>query len=384
MRLLLALILAISLSGAPAAAQEPAQSAETAILREMLGAAPLSAGQFTPDLLAQVPLPQLQAIVDQLKGLMGPVTEVRIVGPGRFVVATATHEMPVQMTLNAAGDIMGIFFSPPADLRATAESLLPSLAVGDEYAYLVTKDGEILFAHNERERLAVGSAFKLGVLAVLKDAIDAGERAWDDVVTLEERDRSLPTGTIQAWPAGAPLTLHTAAAFMISQSDNTATDLLLRVVGKEAVEEKLKTTVLSTREFFVLKQNPELRFRYSQFDASVHDDIAAAPLPAAVTEPYLFGLEWYIPLTRLCAMMDEVGGLDVMHINPGVAQPGDWAKIAFKGGSEIGVLNLTTRAIAKDGSDYCVAVTWNDDAALNEAELTAAYSSLLSALARGA
>jgi hypothetical protein len=117
-------------------------------------------------------------------------------------------------------------------------------------------------------------------------------------------------------------------------------------------------------------------------DMSVFDDIAEAPLPAAVTEPHLQSVEWYIPLTTLCAMMDEVGGIDVMHINPGVAQPGDWDKVAFKGGSEIGVLNLTTRAIGKDGSDYCVAATWNDDAALNEAALGSAYSALLSALSR--
>ena len=98
--------------------------------------------------------------------------------------------------------------------------------------------------------------------------------------------------------------------------------------------------------------------------------------------PHQQGAEWYLPLTTLCAMMDEVGGLNPMHINPGVAQPGDWDKVAFKGGSEIGVLNMTTRAIGKDGSDYCVAATWNDDAALNEAALGSAYAALLSALAR--
>jgi hypothetical protein len=169
---------------------------------------------------------------------------------------------------------------------------------------------------------------------------------------------------------------------MISQSDNTATDILLRVVGREAVEAKLGTTVLSTREFFVLKGYPELLARYNGGEPDALAAAAHYPLPAAITEPHQQGAEWYIPLTTLCAMMDEVGGLDPMHINPGVAQPADWAKIAFKGGSEIGVLNLTTRAIAKDGSDYCVAATWNDDAPLNAAGLSAAYGSLLAALAR--
>ena len=175
MRLLIAVFTALWLVS-PTISQESAQAPETAILREMFEGAPLRADQFTPELLAQVPLPQLQAIVDQLEGLMGEPTMVRIVGPGRFAVVTATHEMPVQLTLDTDNDIMGIFFSPPIDLRATAESLLPALAGGDRYAYLVMKDGEVIYAMNEDEPLAVGSAFKLGSLAVLGDQIGAGER----------------------------------------------------------------------------------------------------------------------------------------------------------------------------------------------------------------
>ena len=80
------------------------------------------------------------------------------------------------MTLNADNDIMGIFFSAPVDLRATVESLLPGLAGGDAIAYLVMKDGEVLHAMNEDEPLAVGSAFKLGILAVHQRP-DRGRRA---------------------------------------------------------------------------------------------------------------------------------------------------------------------------------------------------------------
>lgn len=377
-------VVASCLAAAPAAAQEEAQSTETAILTEMFEGGPLTADQFTPELLAQVPLEQLQAIVDQLKGLMGTPTGVRTVAPTRYVVVTETHEMAVQMVIGADTAITGIFFSPPVDLGASTESLLAGLSGGDASAYLVMKDGEVLHASNESEPLAVGSVFKLGILAVLNDQIAAGERAWADVVTLEEADRSLPTGTLQTFAAGAPLTLHTAAALMISASDNTATDILLRVAGRAAVQDKLglERPPLSTREFFVLKANPALLARYNEGDATALEAAAGLPLPAAITEPHQQGAEWYLPLTTLCAMMDEVGGLDVMHINPGVAQPGDWDQVAFKGGSEIGVLNLTTRTIAEDGTDYCVSVTWNDDQALDEGALIAAYGAVLSALAR--
>ena len=77
-----------------------------------------------------------------------------------------------------------------------------------------------LIASIEPDRpLAIGSAFKLFILAELSRQVAAGERRWSDVVTLDRR--SIPSGVLQGWPRGSPLTLHTLAALMISQSDNT-------------------------------------------------------------------------------------------------------------------------------------------------------------------
>ena len=72
-----------------------------------------------------------------------------------------------------------------------------------------------------------------------------------------------------------------------------------------------------------------------------------------------------------------------MQINPGVAQKADWASVAFKGGSEVGVLSLTTLAKAKSGATYCVSVIWNGPAALDEGKSESAYAGVLAKLARG-
>jgi hypothetical protein len=66
-----------------------------------------------------------------------------------------------------------------------------------------------------------------------------------------------------------------------------------------------------------------------------------------------------------------------MRVNPGVAAPTEWAHIAYKGGSEPGVLNLTTQVTAHNGTTYCVAATWNDNALLDEGHFEALYGSLL-------
>ena len=55
-----------------------------------------------------------------------------------------------------------------------------------------------------------------------------------------------------------------------------------------------------------------------------------------------------------------------MAINPGVANPADWAHVAHKGGSETGVLNLSTLVTDAQGRKSCVVVTVNDSKPVNE------------------
>ena len=369
----------------PAAAQESAQAPESAFLQEMFSDEPLKKERFAPSLLEQVPFEQLKAIVDEIKALVGPVVMTQAKGGASYTVVTKTHIVPVQIMLDADNRIGGIFFQSPMKSNMTIEEALAGL--GSDAAYLVTRNGEPLQAQRADEALAVGSAFKLGILAVLKDEIDAGPRTWDDVTTLQPHHRSLPTGILQDWPVGAPLTLHTLASLMISLSDNTATDVLLDVAGREAVAKKLGVErVLSTREFFVLKADAPLRARFTEGDADAAlADAAKVELPmvAGIHPAHQQGVEWYLPLTTLCGLIGEVGGLDVTQINPGVADRTDWQSVSFKGGSEAGVLNLTTQVVARNGDVYCVAATWNEaDGAVAESAKMGAFAGVLKTLAQ--
>jgi hypothetical protein len=92
-------------------------------------------------------------------------------------------------------------------------------------------------------------------------------------------------------------------------------------------------------------------------------DLAIAPLPPASLfdgDPVALDVEWFFSTRELCALMAEVRRQPLMQVNPGVANPEDWETISFKGGSEPGVLNLTTALTAPDGHTYCVSATWND------------------------
>lgn len=83
---------------------------------------------------------------------------------------------------------------------------------------------------------------------------------------------------------------------------------------------------------------------------------------------------------ELCGLMRNVENLPIMSINSGVAESADWKRVSYKGGSEPGVVNLTTWLVAKNGKSYCLSATWNDDKALDEMKFFGLYKSLLSTL----
>ncbi len=78
--------------------------------------------------------------------------------------------------------------------------------------------------------------------------------------------------------------------------------------------------------------------------------------------------------------MARVADLPLVGINPGVVDRRDWVRIAFKGGSEPGVLNLTTMVEARDRKVYGVAVTWNNAVPVQEERLVILYGGVLGAL----
>lgn len=112
---------------------------------------------------------------------------------------------------------------------------------------------------------------------------------------------------------------------------------------------------------------------------AILSDLRAAPLVRAAdleTTP-LPGIEWYFTTAELCSLMEEMQGLDVLQINPGIARKRDWDRVSFKGGSDFGVLNLTTGVETAEGVRHCVSATWNDDETLDEDTFMVLYAGLL-------
>jgi beta-lactamase class A len=344
---------------------------------------------FTPEFLAAVPIDQIQLIINQLKQELGPL-ESAIPDSEGFLLKFSQGSVPTQIALTSKGKIAGLFFSPPRKKIASLEDAIAQFkALPGKVSVLVQEGNTSHASLNPTTSLGVASAFKLAVLDVLKSQIAAQKLTWQTIVPLQSQYKSLPSGRLQTWPDGSYLTVQTLATMMISESDNTATDHLIHLVGRENIEAiaPQNKPLLMTREFFQFqaKANQSLLERYRkgnlQEKRSILTELAKQPLAKArefeETQPNALDLECFFTPAQLCQLMERVSDLPLMSINPGAASPQDWQKITFKGGSGPGVLNLTTGVQAKNGRHYCVVATWNREGPVDEVKFMSLYGGLL-------
>lgn len=379
----------------PAAAAAPAKVTAESALARLFTTPDVQDAWLAPVFSAKVSASKLKTMLASLTNGLGSFARVETDGRS-YRAIFANGVIPARIHLDDDGRIDGLFFSSPemSRPRPPSEIARDIAALPGKVSILVTTDGKPVVSHAPDAELAVGSAFKLAILAALKDRVDAKKMAWTQVIFFDDRHRSLPSGILQEWPSGSPLTVHTLASLMMARSDNTATDLLLDTVGRAAVE-RLAPSVgpfLSTREAFVLKakRNASLlaRWREANQDAkrSLLREVAEAPLPS--TDEFdeqtvsALDVEWHIDATRLCRLLEATHTLPMMRINPGLARMADWDEIAFKGGSEPGVLNLST-LVAQGIHRHCIVATWNRDVALDESRLMALYQQMLASVHAG-
>ncbi len=364
---------------------------------------------FAPDFLAKIPGAQLTGILTQYFSQLGRCTTTKVSKAESENAAAFDFSfekgfrVPVTISVSASAPnlIDGLWFGNPTSSSSSLSDLANELkTLPGETSILVARlndDGMTpLVAQNADRELAIGSAFKLYILTELAREVNAKERKLSDVVELDESAFSLPSGTLQSWPRGSPVTLHTLAAFMISISDNTAADHLLKILGRERVESALAETkhakpqmdmpFLSTLEMFKLKGEPthNAAQQYLSLDVNgrrkfLAEQIAAVKREDAKPYPdgkpaYIDRIEWFASVSDLCRVMNwlrqktETGMpaaplRDVLAINPGSGLNvfrERWSFIGFKGGSEPGVLNMTYLLRSNAGQWYAMSISWND------------------------
>lgn len=360
----------------------------------MLASGHADASWFSGSFLAQVPVSKLDEILGQLKSALGAYKSLDG-AKGDYTARFDKGTDEVLIHLDADNKIGGLFFKPPKIQSASLDDALAGLRpASGTLSYVILEGRSERAALNASTPLAVGSAFKLAVLAALRDEVARGRRHWTDIVPLQSAWKSLRSGVLQSWPEGLPLTLATYAADMISMSDNTAADALVRLDGPAALAAYARGNApfLTTREVFILKSATAAAERGAYIArstaaarAAVLRRVDALPLPPATDVPMtpILAVEWHYSVRDLCALMERVSDLPLMTINPGVADPRDFLRVAFKGGSDSGVLNLTTEVTTKRGTRICFSATLNDTTkSPDETAFGRAYANVLTVLSR--
>ncbi len=350
---------------------------------------------FAPVFLAQVSVARMQQLLDAVKARVGAYRSIAAHADGSYTVTFTGGTVQAQIHLDGQGRIDGLLFTSIQQTHVSRSAALAQLSrLPGHVSLLVTSNGASVLSLDPDRALAVGSSFKLAVLTAIQNRIRAGQLHWTDMITLRNGDKSLPSGTLQTRPAGSRYSVSDLAAGMISISDNTAANVLIRVAGRAAIDPLIPARdrpILTTRELFILKApaNRDLADRYLAASTpaarlAVLDAVDRRPLPALrVLGPLLARgpvaprVEWFFSARQLCGLMGRVSRLPQMSLNPGIANHSDWARVAFKGGSEPGVLNLTTEVVAHSGVTYCVSATWNNSRLLDETRFASLYGSIL-------
>ena len=398
-------------------------AARSADVLRLLQGAEIEAEVFDENFRNAVPPAQFRALTRQVAAEQGQPLEILSIEPRnahsatlriRFEKSIGTINMDLET--KTPHRISGLLLTGFEAAGTSIDDVLAAIDTlpgrqGVLIQLLDTTDLPPVAALDPDGRYAIASAFKLYVLAELDRAVRAGERQWSDVVPLGPK--SHPSGISQNWPDGSPVTLHTLATLMISISDNSATDTLVKILGQERLADIVKATghhnpaelqpFLMTRQASALKMpvHAERRARFlaagpeerenllAEFDSVLTLDSLDSRILTSKPN-YIDQLEWFATpqdMVRLLAHLDRNASpesLAILAVNPGIGQDAarKWRYFGYKGGSEPGVLSYNFLLRSGAGKNYALSVTWNNpEQSLQESDLLALTTRLVNLLA---
>ncbi len=126
-----------------------------------------------------------------------------------------------------------------ADALGRIAGILDASGVEFGFAAIAVESGQEI-GLNADALFPTASTFKVPVMVEVYAQARAGRFAITDRITFEERHRTIGSGVIQTLAAGLNPTIRDLAMLMIIISDNTATDILVDLVGAENVTARMR------------------------------------------------------------------------------------------------------------------------------------------------
>ncbi|MED4730866.1 class A beta-lactamase-related serine hydrolase [Aneurinibacillus migulanus] len=102
---------------------------------------------------------------------------------------------------------------------------------------------------NTQESFLAESIIKIPVMAAAFTAVEKKQFHLHDYVCLKKEDMVGGTGVLQHLTPGVQLTIYDLITLMIIQSDNTATNIVIDLVGMECIQETLEELGMEKSQF---------------------------------------------------------------------------------------------------------------------------------------
>lgn len=398
----------VSVSNATAAPPAAANQTQTPLDRRIDQIIPLLIGAvepedyFDPRFLSKVASSaQMKAFAEGVIRQFGKplnITEVKQTGQTKATLKIAFEKMLAiaEVNIDPAPPHQIIGFRIVPDQRVVENDSLAKVdaelaTLPGRVGYVVERIGDdggrtTVAGRATGEQFAIGSIFKLYILAELAAQMDAGTRRWSDTTPLTRRSFSSPA--TQSLPLGTPVTLEQLASWMIAVSDNAASDELLFLLGRDRIEARVLIVghsdpdklfpFLSTVEAFLLKSDfKATRAKYMAaseakqrallkrkisgigFEKINLDTLIAKP--AAIDS-----IEWFAAPNDVVLLMDHLRrmnnkvALEIMAKSVAPSTAKRWQYVGSKGGSELGVIAMSFLAQAPSSEWYIVTGSWNN------------------------
>ncbi|TQR20108.1 serine hydrolase [Psychrobacillus vulpis] len=111
---------------------------------------------------------------------------------------------------------------------------------------------------NGEELFYAASVIKVPVMATIFSAVERGELTLTDQILLKEKDFVGGSGVLQHFTPGTSLPIQDIIMLMIIQSDNTATNILIDLVGVENIVRTMNEAGMEKSTFYnkLMMNNP--------------------------------------------------------------------------------------------------------------------------------
>lgn len=214
----------------------------------------------------------------------------------------------LRLVFDGQGRLAGLWFHGAGSGAMPAKELQEALAAvpGQVSAFVqAAEHREVQLGYRQSEPQSVASQYKVLLLARACGEVGRGQRTLEDRIALPAGVRGVPSCVLCQFEPGLQPTLHDLLHLLVSDSDNTAADLLREVLGVDAVTRFAEENgidhpppLISTQGLFALecglgplrKLEPAQR---ADFLASLDADARIAAADEAAREGFGAGAEHF-------------------------------------------------------------------------------------------